>query len=123
VTLWLSMQISILNAVAFMRFLNINLAIINMLPLPVLDGGHVMFALWEGITRRKPHPGFVNALVNVFAVLLITLMIFLSLRDLYILPKWLGKRGHSKDDGSSNRVEAVTSAIPASVTNSQVEKP
>jgi regulator of sigma E protease len=123
VTLWLSMQISLLNAVAFMRFLNINLAIINMLPMPVLDGGHVMFAIWEGITRRKPNPKFVNALVNVFAVLLISLMIFLSLRDLYVLPKWLGRRNPSGESGPSNRVEAVTSAIPASVTNSNAELP
>lgn len=39
----------------FLGFLSVNLAVINFLPIPVLDGGHMAFLLWEGVTRRKPN--------------------------------------------------------------------
>lgn len=38
----------------FLGFLSINLAVLNFLPIPVLDGGHMVFLLWEAITRRRP---------------------------------------------------------------------
>ena len=52
------------------------------MPFPVLDGGHIMFALYEIVTRRKPHPRVVSVLVNTFAVLLIGLMVLLVYSDL-----------------------------------------
>jgi regulator of sigma E protease len=64
-----------------LRCICVNLAIINLLPFPVLDGGHIMFALWEIVTRRKPNFKVVNALVNAFAILLIGLMLLLVYRD------------------------------------------
>lgn len=87
--LWLSIKISIFNAVGFLRFLNVNLAILNLLPFPVLDGGHIVFCLWEGITRRRAHPRLVNVLVNAFAVLLIGVFVILTFRDLMRLPRML----------------------------------
>jgi regulator of sigma E protease len=77
----IALKMGIINAIALTRFININLAVLNLLPLPVLDGGHICFALWEGITRRKVHPKVVSTLVNVFAILLISAMLFLSWRD------------------------------------------
>jgi len=74
-------QVSIVIAIWFTGFLNVNLAVINLLPLPVLDGGHIMFSLWEVVTGRPPKPKIVNALVNVFAVLLIFLFVTLSVFD------------------------------------------
>jgi regulator of sigma E protease len=79
--IWFALKLGIINALGLIRFININLAVLNLLPLPVLDGGHVCFALWEGITRRKVHPKVVASLVNIFAVLLISAMLFLSWRD------------------------------------------
>lgn len=87
VTLWLSIQVSWLNGAGFLRFLNVNLAILNMLPLPVLDGGHVVFAMWEAVTRRKPNPKFINILVNIFASLLIALFVLLIFRDTRFIRK------------------------------------
>ena len=87
VFLWFSIQAGLLNAIGFIRFLNINLAILNLLPLPVLDGGHIVFAVYEGVTRRKPNAKFVNALINIFVVLLVGAMLFLSGRDLFAIPK------------------------------------
>ncbi|MFO7936339.1 MAG: RIP metalloprotease RseP [Kiritimatiellia bacterium] len=76
-----SVRSDFLETLGLLRMICINLAILNLLPLPVLDGGHVCFALYEVITRRKPHPKVVAGLVNVFAVILIILMIFLMFRD------------------------------------------
>ncbi len=39
----------------FLGFLSVNLAVLNFLPIPVLDGGHMVFLIWEGITGRKPN--------------------------------------------------------------------
>jgi len=69
-------------AMGFLRMICVNLAILNLLPIPVLDGGHIVFACYEAITRRKPHPRVVAALVNTFALLLIALMVFLVGRDI-----------------------------------------
>jgi regulator of sigma E protease len=38
----------------FLGLISINLAVINFLPIPVLDGGHMVFLIWEAIARRKP---------------------------------------------------------------------
>ena len=76
-----ALQMGIINALGLIRFININLAVLNLLPLPVLDGGHICFALWEMITKRKVHPKVVATLVNVFAILLLSAMVFLSWRD------------------------------------------
>ena len=79
--IWFALKMGIINALGLIRFININLAILNLLPLPVLDGGHIVFSLYEGITRRKVHPKVIATLVNAFAILLISAMLFLSVRD------------------------------------------
>lgn len=91
-TLWVSIRISFINAIGFIRFLNVNLAVLNLLPIPVLDGGHLVFALWESVTRRKAPPKLVNALVNIFAVLLIGAILMLTFRDFLRMPKMLKAR-------------------------------
>lgn len=81
IMIFASLKTGLLNTMGLIRFLNVNLAMLNLLPLPVLDGGHIIFAAWEGITRRKVHPKLVNTLVNVFAILLIGAMLLLTFRD------------------------------------------
>ena len=79
--IWFSLKLGFLYALGLIRFININLAVLNLLPIPVLDGGHICFALWEGITKRKVPPRIVATLVNTFAILLIGTMLVLSWRD------------------------------------------
>jgi len=79
--MWRIVQESLLSSMGFLRMICINLAIINLLPLPVLDGGHIVFAMWEVITRRKPHPRVISVLVTGFAFLLIGLMVLLVFKD------------------------------------------
>jgi regulator of sigma E protease len=63
-------------------FLSIMLAILNVLPIPALDGGHVMFLLYEIITRRKPSDKFLEYAQIVGMVLLFALLIFANGNDI-----------------------------------------
>ena len=62
--------------------LNINLAIINLLPIPVLDGGHIVFAALEAIRRKPLSARLVHAASVTFAVLLITFMLYVTYFDI-----------------------------------------
>ena len=70
------------DALGFLRFLCINLAILNLLPIPVLDGGLILFALYELITRRKAPKKLVDGLSKVFMYLFLGLMLLLVYRDI-----------------------------------------
>ena len=69
------------GALGFLRFLCINLALLNLLPIPVLDGGHIVFALFEAVTRRKPNRKIVEWTTAAFAFLVIGLMLLLVFTD------------------------------------------
>ena len=69
------------DAFGFLRFLCINLAILNLLPIPVLDGSLILFSFIELITRRKLSGKFINLLTRLFMYLLIAAMLFLVYRD------------------------------------------
>jgi regulator of sigma E protease len=64
-----------------LRFLCINLAILNLLPIPVLDGSLILFSFIELVTRRKLSGKFINLLTRFFMYLLIAAMLFLVYRD------------------------------------------
>lgn len=70
------------DALGFLRFLNVNLGMLNLLPIPVLDGGLILFALFELLTRRKPPKKLVDNLSIFFMWLFLSLMIFLVCRDI-----------------------------------------
>lgn len=63
-------------------FLSIILAVMNILPIPALDGGHVMFLLFEVITGRKPSDKFLEYAQIVGMVILISLLIFANGNDI-----------------------------------------
>ncbi|MBQ9338860.1 MAG: RIP metalloprotease RseP [Paludibacteraceae bacterium] len=69
-------------------FLSIILAFMNIIPIPILDGGHVMFLLWEMITRKKPNEKFLDVANTIGFYLLLALLIFANGNDLI---KWLSK--------------------------------
>ena len=68
-------------SLGFLRLICVNLAILNLLPLPVLDGGHVIFALYAMIFRREISPRVLGVLSNVFAIALIGLMVWFLYQD------------------------------------------
>lgn len=69
-------------ALSFLVLLNINLAIINMLPIPVLDGGHVLMSIIEKIRRRPLSPRIIEYVTTGFALLLICFMIYVTAADI-----------------------------------------
>jgi regulator of sigma E protease len=63
--------------------LSIMLGVMNLLPIPALDGGHVMFLLYEIISGKKPSDKFLENAQMVGFVLLITLLLFANGNDIY----------------------------------------
>lgn len=62
--------------------LSITLAIMNILPIPALDGGHLVFLIYEGIARREPSEKFKIVAQNVGFFVLLTLMVFVIFNDI-----------------------------------------
>jgi regulator of sigma E protease len=66
-------------------FLSIMLGFMNLLPIPALDGGHVVFSLWEMITGKKPSDKFLEYAQVTGFILLITLLLFANGNDIFRL--------------------------------------
>jgi regulator of sigma E protease len=66
----------------FSVVLNVNLALLNLLPLPVLDGGHILLSLIELIRRRAVSPRLLNYIQSGFALLLISFMLWIAFYDI-----------------------------------------
>lgn len=71
----------------FTAFLSIILAIMNLLPIPALDGGHVMFLLYEIMTGRKPHEKVMEYAQILGMILLFSLLIYANANDVIKLFK------------------------------------
>ena len=63
-------------------FLSIALGVMNLLPIPALDGGHAVIAIWEMITRKKPSDKFLEKVQMVGFWLIIALMVFATWNDI-----------------------------------------
>lgn len=68
----------------FLGFLSVNLAVLNFLPIPVLDGGHMVFLCWEGITRKRPNEQVLAAATYVGMIFVLGLMIFVLYLDIFL---------------------------------------
>jgi regulator of sigma E protease len=66
----------------FVAFISINLGILNLLPIPVLDGGHILFNFIEIITRRKVSEKAIDIAQKIGLTLLIMLMVFAFYNDI-----------------------------------------
>jgi regulator of sigma E protease len=71
----------------FLTILSANLAVINFLPIPLLDGGHMVFLAYEGIKRRPPNERFVVAMHTIGFVFIISLMLFVIVLDLGLIKR------------------------------------
>ena len=69
------------DGIGFLRFINVNLAVLNLLPIPVLDGGLVVFALIALVFRRRVPEKVVAAVSTAFMFLLMGAMCILMFRD------------------------------------------
>ena len=72
----------VIDLMMFLGYLSINLAILNFLPIPILDGGHMVFLFWEGITRRKPSSRVIGWAHGFGLLFIISLFLFVMYVDL-----------------------------------------
>lgn len=110
--MWFNVLSGFVSFLAFIRFLNINLAILNLLPIPILDGGHIIFALWRGIFRRELPAKVITIVCNLFATLLIAFFVFVSCNDVGAVYKMF----------KSNEVETTEDVESEDESVEQIEK-
>ncbi|MGI8889415.1 MAG: RIP metalloprotease RseP [Chthoniobacterales bacterium] len=82
-------------ALWFSVILNVNLAILNMLPIPVLDGGHIVLALVEAVRRKPVNIRILEIVQTGCAVLIIGYIAYVSFFD---VGDWLGGNGKQNSD-------------------------
>ena len=75
-------QTGILPILAFTAMLSVNIGIVNLLPIPALDGGRIIFLLYELITHKKPNKKFEAILNAIFFFLLIILFLYVTYNDI-----------------------------------------
>ncbi len=82
-----AMQFGVSYFLGFVAMISINLALINLIPFPALDGGRVFLILVEAIVRRKIKPIVFNLLNGIGFILLMILMVIITVKDVWVLFK------------------------------------
>ena len=75
-------QQGLISLLSWTALLSVNLGILNLLPIPALDGGRIVFLGYEGITRKKVNKTVENYLHLIMFILLITLLLFVTYNDI-----------------------------------------
>lgn len=75
-------DVNLLSFINFLALLSLSLAIINILPFPVLDGGHIIIVLLEGILRREISPKVKIVIQNIGFIILLLFMAFVIYSDI-----------------------------------------
>ena len=83
-------------ALWFSVVLNVNLALLNMLPIPVLDGGHITLALIEAMRRKPVNVRLLEYVQTACALVIISFMVFIAFFDVQDLPWFGGKSPQMK---------------------------
>lgn len=95
----------------FTILINVNLAIINLLPIPVFDGGHILFATIERLRSRALPADFVMTTQSVFMVLIFSFFIYISFFD---VRRWVRDvRSDAADTQQPAAAPATTPSAPA----------
>lgn len=81
-----SARAGLLQFLYVIAFISVNLAVLNLMPIPVLDGGHILIALIEGVRRRPLSMKAMTIVQNVFVAVFIALMVLISAND--IMRRW-----------------------------------
>ena len=65
--------------------ISMNVGVVNLLPIPAMDGGRLLFLLWEMITRKPVPPKLEGVVHGIGLVLLLGLMVFICFKDIFAL--------------------------------------
>ena len=75
-------QYGILYLMSLVGLLSVNIGTLNLLPIPALDGGRLVFLAYEAITKKKPSQKVETILITVTMILLLGLMVFVAFEDI-----------------------------------------
>ena len=70
------------NVLMLVAMLTVNVGIFNLLPVPALDGGRLLFLIWEGITRRRVPPKYEGVVHAIGLILLLVLILIVTFNDI-----------------------------------------
>lgn len=102
-----------IDLIWFLALINVNLAIFNVLPIPVLDGGHMTFATIHKLTGRPVHRRIMEGSYTVCIVILLSFMAYVSYRDILRV---------GLDAGIIEDKPNVTASAEEAVTDTGIEK-
>ncbi len=77
-----SAQFGVIIFIGFLAAISVNLGILNLIPIPVLDGGQLLFLVYEAIMHREPSPRAQAVLTSIGAAILLTLTVFAVFNDI-----------------------------------------
>jgi regulator of sigma E protease len=80
-------MVGVKEALYWLGLISLNLGIFNLLPIPVLDGGHICFSLWEAVTKKQIKMKTMERLVIPFIIILVALLVFTTYQDILRLFK------------------------------------
>jgi len=100
---------SVINGLWFTALINVNLAILNLLPLLILDGGHVMLALLEWVTGKRAPKQLITVTANIVIVLLLGVMVLLAFKDVFFLYNL------NADEQNGQEAPSVPTPLPTAV--------
>jgi regulator of sigma E protease len=75
-------KLGVVYLLSFTAFISLNLAVLNLVPFPALDGGRILFVIIEAITRRQIAPKIANTVNAIGFGLLIIFMLFITYKDI-----------------------------------------
>jgi len=114
-----------IDLIWFLALINVNLAIFNVLPIPVLDGGHMMFATISKITGRKIPRRVMEGSYTACIVLLLTFMIYVSFYDVKRVGIDAGVIGDDPtqvdDDSKDPSIDALPAELETNDSDSEQE--
>ncbi|MDY0277305.1 MAG: RIP metalloprotease RseP [Acholeplasma sp.] len=77
-----ALKSGVANFFIFVAFLSVNIGFLNLLPIPALDGGRLVFLGYEAITKKKVNKKVENTVINITFILLLILIVFVSYNDI-----------------------------------------
>ncbi len=77
-----SWSVGVKEALFWLGMISLNLGILNLLPIPPFDGGHIMFSIWEAITKKPIKAKTMERLILPFVILIIAFFVYLTYNDI-----------------------------------------
>lgn len=77
-----SASLGLTSYLSYLALISVSLAVFNLLPVPVLDGGHLLYYLYEAFTGRPPASQWLDAMQRIGLLILVALMVFSFFNDL-----------------------------------------